>query len=73
MYLIGLRVFENRVLKQIFGPKWDEVAGERRRPPNESLYDLYFSPDITRVIKARRTGWTGHVARIGTGELHTWF
>jgi hypothetical protein len=50
----GLRVFENRVLKKIFGPKRDEVTGEWRRLHNEDLNDLYSSPNIFQVIKSRR-------------------
>jgi hypothetical protein len=46
-----LKVFENKVLRRIFGPKTDEVTGERRRLHNEKLYALYSSPDISRVIK----------------------
>jgi hypothetical protein len=61
---IGSRVFENRVLRKIFGPKRDEVTGEWRRLHNEELYDLYSSPNIFQVIESRRT-WAGHVARIG--------
>jgi hypothetical protein len=49
-----LRVFENRVLRRIFGPKRDEVTGEWRKLHNEELHDLYFSPTIVRVIKSRR-------------------
>ena len=60
-----LRVFENRVLRRIFGPKRDEVTGEWRKLHNEELNDLYFSPSILRVIKSRRMRWTGHVARMG--------
>jgi hypothetical protein len=48
-----LRVFENRVLRRIFGPKRDEVKGEFRKLHNEELHDLYFSPNILRVIKSR--------------------
>jgi hypothetical protein len=66
-----LGVFENRVLKRIFGPKRDEVAGEWRRLHNEELYALYFLPNIIRVIKSRRLSWVGHAARIGVGELYT--
>jgi len=49
-----LRVFENRVLMRIFGPRKDEVAGERRKLHNEELNDLYSSPNIVRVIKSKR-------------------
>ena len=58
-----LRVFENRVLKKIFGPKRDEVTGEWRKLHNEELNDLYCSPYIIRVIKSRRLRWAEHVAR----------
>jgi hypothetical protein len=58
-------VFENRVLRRIFGPKRDEATGEWRRLHNEELYDLYSSPNIIRVIKSRRMRWRRHVARIG--------
>jgi hypothetical protein len=60
-----LRVFENRVLRRIFGPKRDEVTGEWRRLHNKELYALYSSPNISRVIKSRRLRWAGHVARMG--------
>jgi hypothetical protein len=60
-----LRVFENRVLRRIFGPKRDEVRGQCRRLHNEELYTLYSSPNIIRVIKSRRLRWTGRVARMG--------
>jgi hypothetical protein len=60
-----LRVFENRVLRRIFGPKRDEVTGECRRLHNKELYALYSSPNIIRVIKSRRLRWAGHVARMG--------
>jgi len=49
-----LRVFENMVLRRIFGPRREEVTGEWRRLHNEELNDLYFSPNIVRVIKSRR-------------------
>jgi hypothetical protein len=68
-----LRVFENRVLRRIFGPKRDEVIGEWRRLHNKELYALYSSPDIIRVIKSRRMIWAEHVARMGRGEVHTGF
>jgi hypothetical protein len=60
-----LRVFENRVLRRIFGPERDEVTGGWRNLRNEELHGLYFSPSIVRVIKARRMKWAGHVARLG--------
>ena len=60
-----LRVFENMVLKRIFGPKRNEVTGEWKRLHNEELNDLYSSPNIVRVIKSRRMRWAGHVARMG--------
>jgi hypothetical protein len=59
-----LRVFENRVLRRIFGPKRDEVTGGWRNLHNEELRDLYSSPSIIRLIKSRRMIWTGHVARM---------
>jgi hypothetical protein len=60
-----LRVFENRVLRRIFGPKRDEVTGEWRKLHNEELHILYSSPNIIRQIKSRRMRWAGHVARMG--------
>ena len=60
-----LRVFENRVLWRIFGPKTDGVTVEWRKLHNEELNDLYCSPNIVRVIKSRRIRWAGHVARMG--------
>jgi hypothetical protein len=57
-------VFENRVLRRIFGPKRDEVTGEWRKLHNEELNDLYSLPKIVRVVKSRRMRWVGHVARI---------
>jgi len=60
-----LRVFENMVLRRIFGPKRDKVTGEWRRLQNEELNDLYSSPNIVRVIKSRSMRWAGHVARMG--------
>jgi hypothetical protein len=62
-----LRVFENRVLRGIFGPKRDEVTGELRKLHNGELRNLYSSPDIIRHIKSRRMRWAGHVARMGEG------
>jgi hypothetical protein len=60
-----LRLFENKVLKRIFGPKRDEVTGGWRNMHNEELRDLYSSPSIIRIIKSRRIRWAGHVARMG--------
>jgi hypothetical protein len=60
-----LRVFENRVLRRIFGPKRDEVIGGWRKLHNEELHGLYSSPSIIKVIKARRMRWAGHVAHMG--------
>jgi hypothetical protein len=60
-----LRVFENRVLRGIFGPKRDEVTGEGRKLHNEELRNLYSSRDIIRQVKSRRMRWAGHVARMG--------
>ena len=60
-----LRVFENMVLRRIFGPRRDEVTGEWSRLHNEELNDLYSSPNIVRVIRSRRMRWAGHVARMG--------
>jgi len=64
----SLRVFENRVLKRVFGPKRDEVTGEWRKLYNEELKDLYSLPNIVRVVKSRRMRWGEHVARMGEGR-----
>jgi len=60
-----LRVFENRVLRKVFGPKRDVVTGEWRKLHNEELNDLYSLPNIVRVVKSRRMRWAGHVAHMG--------
>jgi hypothetical protein len=60
-----LRVFENRVVRRIFGPKWDEVTGECRRLHNEELRGLYSFPNIIRQIKSRSMRWAGHVPSMG--------
>jgi hypothetical protein len=57
-----LRVFENRVLRRIFGLRRDEVTGEWRKLHNKKLHGLYSSPSIIRIIKSRRIRWAGHVA-----------
>jgi hypothetical protein len=61
-------VFENRVLRRIFGPKRDEVTGQWRKLHNGELHNLYSTPDIIKQIKSRRMRWEGHVARMGDGE-----
>jgi hypothetical protein len=58
-------VFENRVLRRIFGPKRDGVTGGWRKLHREELHNLYSSPIIIRMIKPRRMRWAGHVARMG--------
>jgi hypothetical protein len=63
-----LRVFENRVLRRIFGGKRDEITGDWRKLLNEELNDLYALPNIIRVIKMRKIRWAGHVARMGGEE-----
>ena len=62
------RVFENRALRRIFGPKRDDVTREWRKLHNDELNVLYCSPNIVRVIKSRRMRWAGHVARMGEGR-----
>jgi hypothetical protein len=60
-----LRVFENRVLRRMFGPKGDEAMGRWRKLHNEELCDLFSSPSIIRIMKSWRMRWAGHVARMG--------
>ena len=60
-----LRVFENRVLREIFGPKRGELTGKWRRIHSKELYSLYSSPNIIQVIKSRRMRWAGYVAHMG--------
>jgi hypothetical protein len=62
------RVFENRVLRRVFGPKKDEVAGEWTKLHNEELSDQYSLLNIVWVVKSRRMRWAGHVARMGEGR-----
>jgi hypothetical protein len=57
-------VFENRLLRRIYGPKWDEVTGGWRKMHNEERNNLCPSPSIIKMIKSRRMGWAGHVARM---------
>jgi hypothetical protein len=73
-----LRVFDNKVLRRLFGPKRNEVTRLRRKLHNEKLQDLYSSPTVVRVIKSRRMRWAGHVARMEEGRgvyriLFFWF
>ena len=63
-----LRVFENRVLRRVFGSKRDEVTEEWRKLYNEELRDLYSLPNSVRVVKSGRMRWAGHVAPMGGGE-----
>jgi hypothetical protein len=67
-------VFENRVLREIFGAKRDEVTKEWRKLHNEELFDLYCSPNIVRVIKSNSIRWAGHVTRMGErrGAYRDW-
>jgi len=61
-------VFENRVLRRVFGPKKDKVTGEWRKLHNEELSDLYSLPNIVRVVKLRGMRWAWHVAHMGEGK-----
>ena len=62
------RVFENRVLRRVFGPKRDEVTVEWRKLRTEELSDFYSLPNIVWMVKSRRMRWAGHVARMGEGR-----
>jgi hypothetical protein len=64
-------VFENRVLRRIFGPRRDNIAWEWRKLRNGERNDLYSSPNIVRVIKSRKMRWAGHVARMVVGEVYS--
>jgi hypothetical protein len=66
-----LRVFENRVLRRIFGPKREE-DGSWTKLHNDELHSLYSSPNVVRVIKSRRMRWAGHMARMGEGRGVYW-
>jgi len=70
-----LRVFQNMVLRRIFGPRRDEVTGEWRKLHKKELNDLYSSPNIVRVIKSRRMRWAAHVTRMGEerGCIVSWW
>jgi hypothetical protein len=68
-----LRIFENSVLRRIFGPKRDEVTWVWRNLHSEELHDMHFSPIIVRVIKSRIMRWAGHVGRMERGEAFTGF
>jgi hypothetical protein len=63
-------VFENRVLRRIFGPKRDEVTGDWRKLHYEELHNVHSSPNIIRMIKSRRIRWAGHVARMWPSGIH---
>jgi hypothetical protein len=66
-----LRVFDNGVLRKLFGAKRDRMTGEWRNLHNEELNDLHCSPNIVRVIKSRKMRWAGHVACMGRREMCT--
>jgi len=72
MFIGKLRVFENMVLRRIFGPRRDEVTGEWRSLHNKELNYLYSSPNTVRVIKSRRMRWAGHVGE-ERGRIGFWW
>jgi hypothetical protein len=65
-------VFENRVLRRIFGPKRDDVTGDWRKLHNEELHNLYSSPSIIKVMNPTRVKWRGHVAQMGMHIRFWW-
>jgi hypothetical protein len=67
-----LRVYENRVLRRIFGPERDEVTRGLGKLHNEELHNLYFSPNMIRNMKSRRISWTRHVARMVEMSTKFW-
>jgi hypothetical protein len=71
--MLPLRVFENRVLRRMFGPNRDEVTGDWIKLNNEELHNLYSSPSIIRMIKSRRMRQAGQVARMGRRGMHMRF
>jgi hypothetical protein len=68
-----MRVFENRVLRRIFGPKTHEVTRDWRKLHNEELHNLYSSPSTIRITRSRRIKWAGYVARMGRTGMHVGF
>jgi hypothetical protein len=66
-------MFENTVLRRIFGLKRDEIIGEWRKRHNEDLNDMYSSPNIILIVTSRGMIWAGHVARMRRGDLYTGF
>jgi hypothetical protein len=69
----SLKVFENRVLWRIFGPKREEVMEGRKRLHDQELHNVYTLLDIIKMIKSRSMRWVGHVARMGGMKMHTTF
>jgi hypothetical protein len=68
-----MRMFDNRVLRRIFGPKRDEVRGGWRKLHNEELHNLYSSPSIIIRIFKSKMRWAGNVARMGRRRMHIGF
>jgi hypothetical protein len=67
---LRLRVFENRLLRSIFGSNRDELTGGLRKLHNEELHNFYSSPSIIRIVESRRLRWTGHIVRMGRRGIH---